>query len=129
MLWSEDSNSIYDRALKTQRDYASYSRYPIYILDRQIVQSCDERSRECNNFNAHNLGETWQKLIYLQSILVMELGKNESQRLEWLVWQDADTISLSLMTDLAIFLPPSSLPLSISSRIHLPLSYDSNGPQ
>lgn len=48
----------------------------------------------------------WTKPAYIQSVLLQELSKPESQRLSWLFWFDADTVVMNYKMPLETFLPP-----------------------
>lgn len=48
----------------------------------------------------------WTKPAFIHYMILRELRKPESQRLQWLFWFDADTIILNYNVPLEIFLPP-----------------------
>ena len=127
MLWDKGPDSVYSRALKTQQEHAARYNYPMHILRRPIVKTCWNDTGECVSQNAHSLGGHWNKLIYLHSLLVQELSKPETERIQWLMWQDADTITLNPAIDLSIFLPPQALHPTLAAHIHLLVSNDFNG--
>jgi hypothetical protein len=53
------------------------------------------------------LDDVWTKPAYLLSLLLAELEKPEDDRLDWLVWVDADTVVMNPLVPLSLFLPPS----------------------
>ena len=48
----------------------------------------------------------WSKHSYLLMLLVDELAKSPSERLDWLFWHDADTLLMNNLIPLETFLPP-----------------------
>lgn len=72
------------------------------------------------------MDDVWSKPAYILSLLLRELAKPESERLEWLFWVDvdADTIILNPHLPIDVFLPP---PGSEFDDINLMYSSDWNG--
>lgn len=50
----------------------------------------------------------WTKPAFVHYMILRELRKPESQRLQWLFWFDADTIVLNYNIALEMFLPPDN---------------------
>jgi hypothetical protein len=61
-------NSLYERALKSHEHHAQRWGYSMKVLQRDIV------------------GGYWNKPIYLLSLVLQELAKPPSERLEWLMF-------------------------------------------
>jgi len=53
------------------------------------------------------MDDVWSKPAYILSILLREMAKPEDERLQWLLWIDADTIVLNPYVPIETFLPPS----------------------
>ncbi|KAG9750692.1 glycosyltransferase family 34 protein, partial [Aureobasidium melanogenum] len=69
------------------------------------------------------MDDVWSKPAYILSLLLRELAKPQEERLEWLLWVDADTIMLNPYVPLEIFLPPSPQ----FDDVHLLVTNDWNG--
>lgn len=78
----------YQRALDSHQRHADHWGYPFYV------------SREDGNCGF------WNKLVYIISILAKEFTKPEAERVEWIMWVDADTIILNGNVPAEVFLPP-----------------------
>jgi len=79
---------VYERALDTHRRYAQKHGYPIYIARENAAEGM---------FN---------KVAFLQVVLLDELYKPREERVEWLFYTDADTIVMNQEIPLSIFEPP-----------------------
>lgn len=101
-----NGNSYYERAIRTHERHDREHGYRLHVL-RQ-----------------HLMDDVWSKPAYILSLLLRELSKPESDRLEWLLWVDADTIILNPYIPIEVFLPP---PGSEFDDIHLVYSNDWNG--
>ncbi|KAJ5757108.1 Galactosyl transferase [Penicillium nucicola] len=64
----------------------------------------------------------WNKPSYLLALVISELAKPAGERMEWLMWVDADSIILNNDVPAEVFLPPSDL-----KDIHLVTAKDQNG--
>lgn len=82
-------NPLYERALATHDAHNEKFGYPFYVLREQTLPGY------------------WSKPAYLLRLLLTELEKPKSQRLEWLVWVDGDVVIMNPNIPLEIFLPPS----------------------
>ncbi|KAI9660515.1 MAG: hypothetical protein M1821_009866 [Bathelium mastoideum] len=82
---------LYERAIRSHKEHNKRHGYPQYVLDRQLT----------NGY--------WNKFAYLLHLVIQELAKPESTRIEWLFWTDPNVILLNPNIPLSIFLPPSSL--------------------
>lgn len=101
-----NGNSYWERAIRTHERHDREHGYRLHVL-RQ-----------------HLMDDVWSKPAYILSLLLRELSKPESDRLEWLFWVDADTIILNPYIPIDVFLPP---PGSEFDDIHLMYSNDWNG--
>lgn len=107
MLWGEQAHDdVYRRALKTHQTHAGRHGYDFHILQKSV---------------AHHY---WNKLYWILTVLVDELAKPEADRVEWMMWSDADTIVLNQAQRLDQFLPPRKRALQ---NVHLLCTKDSNG--
>ena len=98
-------SSIYERTVKTHALHDRLNGYPLYVLRQTIMD------------------DVWSKPAYILSLLLRELAKPQEERLEWLLWVDADTIMLNPYVPLEIFLPPSPQ----FDDVHLLVTNDWNG--
>jgi hypothetical protein len=98
-------SSIYERTVQTHTLHDRLHGYPLYVLRQSIMD------------------DVWSKPAYILSLVLRELAKPPSERLEWLLWVDADTIMLNPHIPLEIFLPPSPQ----FDDVHLLVTRDWNG--
>lgn len=68
MLYGETPNPLYERAVRSHRLHNERWNYPMFVLREQIT------------------GGYWNKPSYLLSLIVQELAKPRSERLEWLMF-------------------------------------------
>lgn len=101
-----NGNTYYERAIRTHEQHDRMHGYRLHVL-RQ-----------------HLLDDVWSKPAYILSLLLRELAKAESERLEWLLWVDADTIILNPHIPIETFLPPAG---GSFDDVHLLYSSDWNG--
>ncbi|KAF1352529.1 hypothetical protein BDV97DRAFT_278508, partial [Delphinella strobiligena] len=87
MLYGE-FNEPYHRAIASHQRHADHWGYPFYV------------SREDGNCGV------WNKLLHIISVLAKEFTKPEAERVEWIMWVDADTIVLNENVPAEMFLPP-----------------------
>ena len=99
-------NQAWERAIRTHERHDREHGYRLHILRQQM------------------LDDVWSKPAYILSLLLRELAKPEHERLEWLMWVDADTVLLNPYIPIEVFLPP---PGSEFDDIHLVYSNDWNG--
>ncbi|KAK8200928.1 hypothetical protein M8818_006247 [Zalaria obscura] len=97
--------AIYDRAVRTHETHDRVHGYPLHVLRESMMDS------------------VWSKPAYILSLILRELAKPESERLQWLLWVDADTILLNPYVPIETFLPPSPE----FDDVHLVVSNDWNG--
>jgi len=97
--------AIYERAVRTHELHDRMHGYPLHVLRHGI------------------LDDVWSKPAYVLSLLLRELSKPEGERLQWLLWVDADTILLNPHIPIETFLPPSPE----FDDVHLVISRDWNG--
>ncbi|KAI9844583.1 MAG: hypothetical protein M1838_002148 [Thelocarpon superellum] len=83
-----EGDALYQRALANHDSHNRRHGYTMTVLGRQIQEGY------------------WSKLLYLQSVLVQELAKPAEERLEWIMWVDADSVILNPTVDVRVFLPP-----------------------
>ncbi|KAI9817780.1 MAG: hypothetical protein M1827_000899 [Pycnora praestabilis] len=69
------------------------------------------------------LNNVWSKPAYILSLLLRELAKPPGERLEWLLWFDADTVIMNPNIPIELFLPPSP----DFDHVHLLVTHDWNG--
>ncbi|KAH8693753.1 hypothetical protein BGW36DRAFT_210132 [Talaromyces proteolyticus] len=97
-------NPYYKQALESHKRHADRWGYPMHILQEDISEGF------------------WNKPSYVLSLVIQELAKPAAERLEWLMWVDADSIIINPAIPADIFLPPRDL-----SEIHFVASKDQNG--
>lgn len=98
-------SAIYERAVRTHEAHDRINGYPLHVLRQSLMD------------------DVWSKPAYVLSLLLRELSKPESERLQWLLWVDADTIMLNPYVPIEIFLPPSPE----FDDINLLVTHDWNG--
>jgi hypothetical protein len=101
-----NGNSFWERAIRTHEEHDRLHGYRLHVLRQQL------------------LDDVWSKPAYILSLLLRELSKSESERLDWLFWVDADTVILNPHVPIETFLPP---PGSEFEEVHLLYSNDWNG--
>lgn len=101
-----NGNSFWERAIRTHEEHDRLHGYRLHVLRQQL------------------LDDVWSKPAYILSLLLRELSKPESERLDWLFWVDADTVILNPYVPIETFLPP---PGSEFEDVHLLYSNDWNG--
>lgn len=101
-----NGNSFWERAIRTHEEHDRLHGYRLHVLRQQL------------------LDDVWSKPAYILSLLLRELSKSESERLDWLFWVDADTVILNPHVPIEVFLPP---PGSEFEDVHLLYSNDWNG--
>ncbi|KAG6063512.1 hypothetical protein E4U33_006333 [Claviceps sp. LM78 group G4] len=78
----------YERALQSHKRHNRQHGYPMFVQRVDVLDGY------------------WTKPAFIHYMILRELRKPESQRLQWLFWFDADTIILNYNVPLEIFLPP-----------------------
>jgi hypothetical protein len=101
-----NGNSFWERAIRTHEEHDRLHGYRLHVLRQQL------------------LDDVWSKPAYILSLLLRELSKSESERLDWLFWVDADTVILNPHVPIETFLPP---PGSEFEDVYLLYSNDWNG--
>lgn len=101
-----NGNSFWERAIRTHEEHDRLHGYRLHVLRQQL------------------LDDVWSKPAYILSLLLRELSKPESERLDWLFWVDADTVILNPRVPIETFLPP---PGAEFEDVHLLYSNDWNG--
>ncbi|KAK0947554.1 hypothetical protein LTR29_001162 [Friedmanniomyces endolithicus] len=101
-----NGNSYWERALRTHEEHDRLHGYRLHVLRQGL------------------LDDVWSKPAYILSLLLRELARPESERLEWLVWVDADTIILNPHVPIEVFLPPAGPEFD---DVHLIYTNDPNG--
>lgn len=99
-------NSFWERCIRTHEQHDKVHGYRLHVLRQQL------------------LDDVWSKPAYILSLLLRELSKPESERLDWLFWADADTVILNPYIPIETFLPP---PGTEFDDIYLMYSNDWNG--
>ncbi|KAG5991517.1 hypothetical protein E4U43_004008 [Claviceps pusilla] len=83
-----ETKPYYERALQTHKRHNRQHGYPMFIQRVDVLDGY------------------WTKPAFIHYMILRELRKPESQRLQWLFWFDADTIILNYNVPLEIFCPP-----------------------
>ncbi|KAK6437911.1 hypothetical protein LTR95_005888 [Oleoguttula sp. CCFEE 5521] len=83
-----NGNSYWERAIRTHEQHDRMHGYRLHVL-RQ-----------------HLMDDVWSKPAYILSLLLREMAKPDSERLDWLFWVDADTVILNPYVPVEVFLPP-----------------------
>ena len=125
MLHDSFGESIFDIAMRSQEEHASIHGYPIHVMRHEMMPSCHGLPAKCNPRDAHNLAGSWNKELYLQSILIAELAKPEVDRVDWLMWQDSDSLVVTPTIPLDVFLPPNDM--AEAENVHLIATKDDMG--
>ena len=86
-----DVNEYYDGAIATHQRHADRHGYPFYVLRNPVAEGY------------------WNKAVWLQSLITQELAKPETERVEWLMWVDADSMILNREIPVEVFLPPEDM--------------------
>ncbi|KAL4931663.1 cytochrome P450 [Aspergillus undulatus] len=97
-------NSLYERALQSHRRHAERWGYGMDVLQEDIAVGY------------------WNKPAYLLALVVAELARPDGERVEWLMWVDADSVIINPAIPLEIFLPPSNV-----ENVHLVATKDHKG--
>lgn len=122
VLYGEE-NEYYERAIASHQRHAEHHNYPLHVLRRPVADGY------------------WNKELYLLSILIQELGKPTSARVDWVMyvsaqrpflyrlltlaihrWFDADSVVLNPEIPLEIFLPANDV-----GDYHVLATKDQNG--
>lgn len=85
-----EGNEHYTKALTTHLEHALVHGTEVHVL-------CDKVT-----------DDLWNKPAFLLDLLLREMLKSESKRLEWLVWVDRDTLILDQCRPATSFLPSSA---------------------
>ncbi|KAG6029329.1 hypothetical protein E4U41_000392 [Claviceps citrina] len=83
-----NSQRHYERGMQSHKRHNRQHGYPMFIQRVQLMDGF------------------WNKPAFVQYMVLRELRKPESERLQWLFWFDADTIVLNYNVPLEILLPP-----------------------
>ncbi|KAF2816073.1 uncharacterized protein BDZ99DRAFT_565945 [Mytilinidion resinicola] len=81
-------NEILEGAMQTHRLHNTNYGYEMHVLRQSIT----------NGY--------WNKFAYLFTLVAKELSKPEEERIEWIMYFDANNIFLNPLIPLSIFLPP-----------------------
>ncbi|KAL3454898.1 hypothetical protein BJX64DRAFT_282437 [Aspergillus heterothallicus] len=96
--------ALYERALQSHKRHAERWGYGMEVLKKDILVGY------------------WNKPSYLLSLIVREMTRGDGERVEWLMWVDADSAVINPAIPLEIFLPPSRI-----DDIHLVATKDHKG--
>ncbi|KAK2609372.1 hypothetical protein QQS21_002153 [Conoideocrella luteorostrata] len=97
----------YERALQTHKRHNRKHGYPMFIQRVDVLDGY------------------WTKPAFIHYMILRELRKPESQRLQWLFWFDADTIILNYNIAMEVFLPPEQD--EVLKQTHVLVADDWNG--
>ena len=67
-----EHNEYYEQAVSTRERHTERHGYPCHVLLNPVAPGEGDRG-------------DWNKMLYLQSMLVLELGKKEDFRAKWLM--------------------------------------------
>ncbi|KAL3420061.1 galactosyl transferase gma12 mnn10 family protein [Phlyctema vagabunda] len=84
-----DCNPTYERALNTHLEHSEKMGHPMFVLREKILNGL------------------WSKPAYILGLILAELSLPEEERLQWLLWNDADIVIMNPNIPLDIFIPPS----------------------
>jgi len=101
-----EKSQAYEKALLSHKEHNVRYGYKHFVQRRGAID------------------KLWSKHAYLIHILVQELNKPPSERLEWLFWHDADVVLLNSKFPLESFLPPDE---ARWAHINLLISNDMGG--
>jgi hypothetical protein len=104
MVFGDNDLQVYNRALRKHEEHNRIHGYTMEVLRGQL------------------LDDVWSKPSFLLSLILEELLKPEEERVEWLMWVDADTVLMNPLIPVDIFLPPQDMP-----DVHLIVNHDWNG--
>jgi hypothetical protein len=99
-----NGNDYWERAIRTHEQHDQIHGYRLHVLRQSL------------------LDDVWSKPAYILSLILRELAKPQSDRLDWLMWVDADTIILNPYVSIETFLPPPRF-----DDVHLIYTNDWNG--
>ncbi|KAG8530675.1 uncharacterized protein KY384_004030 [Bacidia gigantensis] len=108
MSWG-DMAHVYPNALETHSKHGKRWGYRTHHFGHKIVHA---EKAQSENFN---------RLYYIQSIMLQELRKPPILRAAWVVWYDADTILLNTEIPWETFLPPKD---ALFSNINMLVTKD-----
>jgi hypothetical protein len=100
------NTDAYEKGLLSHRQHNALHKYKHFVLRREAIKG------------------TWSKNAYMMRLLIQELEKPVSERLDWLFWHDADVMMLNNQLPLEVFLPP---PTNEYRHVNLILSNDKGG--
>ncbi|KAL9101451.1 MAG: hypothetical protein Q9163_003282 [Psora crenata] len=112
MQFGGNFDLVFERGLRTHIENGEKWGYPTHYLRQDIVGKGDIAQG------------VYDKLLYLQTVMVGEMTKPFGKRAEWLVWFDADTVLLNNNVPWTIFLPPTE---GMFRDIHILIAKDWNG--
>ncbi|KAM0811624.1 putative Glycosyltransferase family 34 protein [Seiridium cardinale] len=101
---STQQDTTYENALRSHKTHNDRYGYLHHVLRRTL------------------LSVQYSKPAYVLSVILQELVKPPSERLEWLVWHDADLVLMNSEIPLEVFLPPANF-----DHIHLIVTNDLGG--
>ncbi|KAG8527917.1 uncharacterized protein KY384_006833 [Bacidia gigantensis] len=110
-----DNNDIYERALQTHTAYGQKWGYPTRHLQSDLWG------------NEILKKSVYSKLLYISTLMATEMAKPSDERIEWLVWYDADTLLLNPQVPWTLFLPPTTAIDAPHAHIHLLITKDRVG--
>ncbi|KAF2845041.1 glycosyltransferase family 34 protein, partial [Plenodomus tracheiphilus IPT5] len=99
-------NPAYELAIHSHMTYSTIHNTSVHMLCADLVPGI------------------WNKIAFLASIVINELLKPQSERLEWILWIDRDTLILDQCRPLSSFLPPKT---SAFNKVNLIACHDAFG--
>lgn len=83
-----ESNPTYERALELHMAHAANHGHPMFVLRERLLSGL------------------WSKPAWILNVILQELAKPEGERLEWILWIDADIVVMNPLIPLDVFIPP-----------------------
>ena len=101
-----NGNDFWERCIRTHEQHDRNHGYRLHVLRQELMD------------------DVWSKPAYVLSLLLRELAKPKSERLDWLFWVDSDTIIMNPYIPIETFLPP---PGTEFDDVYMMFSMDWNG--
>ncbi|KAL2760064.1 glycosyltransferase family 34 protein [Sodiomyces alcalophilus JCM 7366] len=99
-----DPKGYYQKAIQTHLVHALVHETDLHLLCAPTIQA----PKGAPDTLANRLEIYWNKPTLVLSVLLSEMAKPKSERLDWLLWADADTIILDHCRPITTFLPPET---------------------
>ncbi|ROT42538.1 hypothetical protein SODALDRAFT_374852 [Sodiomyces alkalinus F11] len=97
-----DPKAYYQKAIQTHLVHALVHETNLHLLCAPTIQA----PKGAPDTLANRLEIYWNKPALVLSVLLSEMAKPKPERLDWILWADADTIILDHCRPISTFLPP-----------------------